>query len=81
MFYRKYEYFILLDYISSELNIIIQCKLMEKTCGICNKKFQCGGILCWCKSIKLNKNNLGILKLMSNDCVCYDCLSNLKNNE
>lgn len=54
---------------------------MEKICKICNNKFQCNGIFCWCKNIKLDKKSLDTLKLLSDDCVCPDCLNNLKNNE
>lgn len=57
------------------------CKHEEKICPRCNKGFECktGDILkCQCYGIELSEAEESFIKSTYNDCLCGDCLRQLK---
>ena len=53
----------------------------EKICPKCNEKFECkiGSILlCQCTTVKLNEVEKDYIKEQHNDCLCANCMKELK---
>ena len=47
----------------------------EKRCSKCGVAFECGGLLgCWCRDLKLDRDQLDLLKKRYVDCLCPQCL-------
>lgn len=54
---------------------------IQKTCGHCHASFSCkvNDIShCDCQSVKLSQNELAFIKLNYTDCLCPNCLGNVK---
>ena len=57
------------------------CKHEEKQCPRCNKTFECkaGSIIqCQCSSIQLTASETAFIDSQYNDCLCLQCLQELK---
>lgn len=53
-----------------------------KTCPCCNKAFECkaGDIYhCQCRNIILSDEEMAFMEGRYDDCLCYECLLDLKN--
>jgi cysteine-rich CWC protein len=58
------------------------CKHEEKNCPRCNKIFECkaGNINdCQCSNINLSVEEQSFIETKYQDCLCIDCLKDLKN--
>jgi len=58
------------------------CKHEEKKCPRCNKAFECkvGTVSeCQCNGISFNEEERKFIGEKYNDCLCRDCLLELKN--
>ncbi|TMI17995.1 hypothetical protein E6H32_06810 [Candidatus Bathyarchaeota archaeon] len=50
-----------------------------KNCELCGTDFECKGLLgCWCRSIKVSREQLGELSKRTSDCVCPSCLTEIQ---
>ncbi len=49
-------------------------------CESCEKEFSCGAKAgkCWCFEVEIEPENLAQLREDFKNCLCRDCLSNLK---
>lgn len=53
----------------------------QKQCPRCHKNFICNKdnvLICQCNQIELNKNEKAYIASQFNDCLCLDCLKELK---
>jgi len=58
------------------------CKHEEKICARCNKGFECkvGNIaICQCTAVKLTIEEQEFIEATYKDCLCIDCLKEIKN--
>ncbi|HEV2120451.1 MAG TPA: cysteine-rich CWC family protein [Candidatus Bathyarchaeia archaeon] len=50
-----------------------------KQCELCGSSFACKGLLgCWCRSMKLSREQLTELSGRASDCICPDCPSEVQ---
>ncbi|SMD31510.1 cysteine-rich CWC family protein [Picrophilus oshimae] len=50
---------------------------MKRICPGCGSVFECNGLSCWCSGIKIKREKINMLSLISDSCFCPDCLRKL----
>ncbi len=46
-----------------------------KTCEVCGKEFMCFPDNCWCTDLNISKQDLKLLNLKYDNCLCPECIA------
>lgn len=51
---------------------------IEKSCGHCGQRFECGQYGCWCGKVRLTDRQFDWIAARFQDCLCSDCLEQVR---